>query len=133
MNRAKYSKRGKARSVKTVLESRNGQIGGLLSQARAISNIEEKLTSLLDKEMAGQVRVATIRNGCLILVTPSAALATRLKLDQTSIVRSLNAAARINISTLQVRTAPIPRLQENTRKRRAIPDAAREVLSRFKK
>ena len=125
-------KRPGARTVNAILGSRGGQVGKLLSQARAMSALEQQLARLLDAGMADLVRVATIRNGTLVLVTPSAALASRLKMDQASILKSLNSAAGLRLSSLQVRTAPIPRSQEETRKPRKAPPAAREVFERFK-
>ncbi|NNE06168.1 MAG: DUF721 domain-containing protein [Xanthomonadales bacterium] len=127
-----YSKKRGARTVNAILGSRSGRVGEILSQARAMAGLEQKLARLLDAEMAEQVRVATVRQGVLVLVTPSAALATRLKMDQVSILKSLNASAGLNLTGLQVRTAPIPRSRKLVRRPRKVPSAAREVFTRFK-
>lgn len=124
--------RRKPRSVRSVMDSRSGDLGKLVSTARAIAGIEHHLAGLLDRGMAELVRVAAVRDSCLVLVTPSAALASRLRMDRQSIINSLNASANLRLESLSVKTAPIPRAPSRPRKRRQLSPGTREALARLK-
>lgn len=117
--------------VSRLLSSGKSGLGQLLSQARQLEQLDRHLATLVDKEIAPLVQVAALRDDCLVLVTPSAALATRLRMDSDSLVRSMAAACRRPISNLKVRVAPLARSQVEDRKRRHLPESAKQSLKRF--
>lgn len=119
------------RSVSRLLEPSSGSLGKLMARAQRLMALDRQLDHVLGPELAGRVRAAALRDGCLVLVTPSAALATRLRMDRESLLRALGHASRENITELQIRVAPLSGLQAEPRKRRRLPESARQSLQRF--
>lgn len=119
------------RSVSRLLEPSSGSLGSLMARARRLQKLDRQLESVLGPELAERVRAAALRDGCLVVVTPSAALATRLRMDRESLLRALGHASREPIRELQVRVAPLSGWQPEPRKRRRLPESARQSLQRF--
>ena len=120
-----------ARQVGELLNSESKSLGKLLSHARQLQFLDQKLAGLLEPEMCAQVQVAAMHDECLVLLTPSAALATRLKMDSDSLLNSLKASGVKGLSQIKVRTAPITRTKKETRHKRQLPECARLSLERF--
>jgi hypothetical protein len=120
-----------SRRVGDLMTSAESGLGGLLAVARRLDGVDRQLQALLDPGMAGQVRAAALRDGELLLVTPSATLATRLRLDAEHLVRALQAAGERSVTTLAVRVAPLPTVHTEPRKPRPLSPAARELFARF--
>lgn len=107
-------------------------LGELLQQARRLQKLDLEFKSLLDPVMAENASVAAQHENVLVIVASSAALATRLRMDSKSLINALNSRGITQVSTLQVKTAPAPRPRDDTpRKRRQLPDIARQSLDRF--
>jgi len=121
------------KSVSDLLKTRSNGLGSLLQQARKLAFIEQKLASLLEPAISAQVRVAALREDRLVLLTPSAALATRLRQDSDHLLRSLLAGGIGGITQIQVRVAPLPQPVNEKRKKRQLPEAGRQSLERFAK
>lgn len=119
------------RPLSGVLKPAGGTLGGLVAEARKLQALEQRLHGLLDPGMARQVRVAGARDGRLTLVTSSAALAARLRMDSASLLRSVSAVCPQDFTDLKVRVAPLPDQVQETRRPRTLPDSARESLERF--
>ena len=128
----KSSKQG-AKQVHEVLASQNKGLANLLKHAKTLQFIDQKLAGLLDADMSPYVQVATVRDHCLILVTSSAALATRLKMDSDSLLRSLHASGVNGISQIKVRTAPISRVTHEIQRKKELPEVAKQYLEGFAK
>lgn len=124
-------RRGASRPVADWLAGAEPGLGRLLAVARRLDRLDRELQALLDPGMAGQVRAAALRDGALLLITPSATLATRLRLDAAHLVRALQAAGERAVTALEVRVAPLPQGHAETRQPRALSPAAREVFERF--
>ncbi|MFT5139164.1 MAG: hypothetical protein ACI9H8_000771 [Lysobacterales bacterium] len=122
-----------AKQVYEVLNSQNRGLADLFKHAKTIQFLDQKLAGLLDAEMSPYVQVATVRDHCLVLVTSSAALATRLKMDSDILLKSLYAAGVKGISQIKVRIAPINRTKVETRNKRELPDIAKLSLENFAK
>jgi len=125
------SKRKGGQAVGDLLRADESGLSRLLRQARKLDALDRVLDRLLEPGQAGMVRAASLREGRLCLVTPSAALATRLRLDSAALLRSLAASGVRGVSRIEVRTAPLPGDPRPARRRRQLPDAARESLERF--
>ena len=102
-----------------------------MAQARAIDKLDKLLARFLEPGLAGQVRVASLKDRCLVLVTPKAAIATRLRMDSPHLVKTLRANGLRSVKEIRIRVAPLHRTLENKVKRRELPRAAREALQRF--
>jgi hypothetical protein len=124
------SKQG-AREVSEVLGSQSKGLGDLIKRAKYLQYLDQKLSGLLDQEMCPFVQVAAVHENCLVLVTSSAALATRLKLDSDSLLKSLHAVGVNGLSQVKIRIAPISRESRQIRRTRKLPDIAKQSLERF--
>ena len=103
----------------------------MLSHARRLDFLDQKLNNIVEPAIAEQVQVAALRDRCLVLITPSAALATRLRQDSQSLLKALLASGVSGIDNIQVRIAPVSRAREEHRQRRALPEIAKQSLQRF--
>lgn len=119
-------------SISGLMKPDNSRFGKLLATAREIEKLNRKLNNALEPALSGLVQVAGIRDNCLILVTPHAALATRLKLDEASIIRSFCHSEKTSIKSLKVRVAPLPQTIQTERQQRQLPEAAQESFKRYK-
>ncbi|NIP17757.1 MAG: DUF721 domain-containing protein [Xanthomonadales bacterium] len=119
------------RRISELLKSGGSGFGKLLARARELDRLDRSLAGLLEPEMAAMVHVANLRDDCLVLVTPSAALATRLRMDAAQLVRSLHAAGIRGIRDIAVRVAPFESAPASQPRKRRLPDAARNALERF--
>ena len=131
MGRDHSRRRRRARQVGDVLKSESPGVAKLMKKARQVQFLDQKLSALLDPGMKENVQVAALHGQCLVLVTPSAALATRLRMDADSLMASLHRAGVAGVSELKVRTAPLPNPKAATRTRRRLPEIARQSLQRF--
>ena len=121
------------RPVSDILNSRSSGLGELLSHARQLDFLDQKLNNMVEPAIAEQVQVAALHDRCLVLITPSAALATRLRQDSHSLLKALLASGVSGIDNIQVRIAPVSRAREEYRRRRPLPEIARQSLRRFAK
>ena len=103
----------------------------MLSHAQYLDLLDKKLTRVVEPAIARQVQVAALHERRLVLITPSAAVATRLRQDSQSVLEALLASGVRGIDNIQVRTAPVSKAREEHRQRRALPEIARQSLQRF--
>ena len=80
----------------------------LLARARQLARLESVLDEILDPALARHVRVANVRDGRLILVTPVAPIATRLRLETPRLLNRFRARGIDFFDTIETRVAPIP-------------------------
>ena len=118
----------KVRHVAELVNSQSGGMGKLLKQARSLQFLQKQLASLLEPEMASLVQVAVLRDGCLVLVTPSASLATRIRMDSNVLINSLRKFGIKGVSNIEIRVAPLPQTKRESRAKRGLPQAAKESM-----
>ncbi len=123
--------RRRPRRVSEFLRPGGTALGKLLSRAREIERLDRKVAALLEPGLADRVQVAALRDGCMVLVTPSAALATRLRMDAGHLLDTLQANGEKAVREVSVRVAPIGRESHEEPRRRPLPDSARQALERF--
>jgi len=116
-----------------MLKTSSQGLGNLLNHARKLRHLDQKLAGLLEPPLGEQVQVAALHDSCLVIITPSAALATRLRMDSESLVRALQNAGVKGVNHIRVRTAPLSRTPEIHRRKRQLPEIARQSLERFAK
>ena len=114
-----------------MLKTRSPGLGNLLNHARKLSYLDQKLASLLEPALSEQVQVAALHDGCLVIITPSAALATRLRMDSESLLRAIQNTGVKDVNQIRIRTAPLSRAPEIRRRKRKLPEIARQSLERF--
>lgn len=122
-------------STRSIDELIAGDSGDLLSrlllQGHRLMALEQRLHGVLDPELAREVRVAGLDRGCLVLVTPRAGIAMRLRLEAAELGRAMRDAGVPGVREVRVRVAPLPEATARKRTSTALPGAAVEALERF--
>ena len=83
------------------------RLGSLMRQAEALMALERLLSSRLAADLAGRFKVAAAHPDRLVLVTASATLATRLKMQANELMDALHQAGYTGIDRIEVRVAPL--------------------------
>ena len=98
----------------------SSSLSNLLERAAYLMQLESLLTGLLDPDLAAQFQVAAARKNRLILISPSASWATRLRMQAPRLISSLHAAGVRQIEHIDIRVAPLVNLSAgNTIKKTA--------------
>ena len=131
MSRRAPGKQPKPRPICELLNSRSPGLAQLLNRAQYLDLLDKKLSRIVEPAIARHVQVAALHERCLVVITPSAALATRIRQDSRSLLKSLMAAGVKGIDNIKVRTAPLSRARNNDRQKRVLPEIAKQSLKRF--
>jgi hypothetical protein len=114
--------------VAEVLDDPDSSLSNLLERAGYLMQLETLLTGLLDSDLAAQFQVAAARKNRLILVSPSASWATRLRMQTPRLISSLHAAGVRHVEYIDIRVAPLVNLSTHTRSKRPLSAAAKQAL-----
>ena len=104
------------------------RLGNLLQRAAYLIKLESLLSSLADPDLVPHFQVAAARKNRLILISPTAAWATRLRMQAPQIISSLHTAGVTEIEHIDIRVAPLVEQRKSSRKRRALSAAAQQAL-----
>ena len=118
----------KTQRVSEILNESDSSLGNLLEHANYLMQLETLLTGLLDSDLAAQFQVAAARKNRLILISPSASWATRLRMQAPHLISSLQAAGARQIEHIDIRVAPLVNLSAGTRSKRPLSAAAKQAL-----
>ena len=111
-----------------ILNDPDSSLGNLLERASYLMQLETLLTGLLDSDLAAQFQVAAARKNRLILISPSASWATRLRMQAPRLISSLHAAGVRQIEHIDIRVAPLARQLPGTRSKKPLSAAAKQAL-----
>ncbi len=114
--------------VSEVLNDPDSSLSNLLERASYLMQLETLLTGLLDSDLAAQFQVAAARKNRLILISPSASWATRLRMQAPRLISSLHAAGVRQIEHIDIRVAPLVRQPVGTRSKKPLSAAAKQAL-----
>ncbi len=128
MNRGSRGRGKPPRKVQDVLRKRDGKLSGLLQHARQVAQIDDRFKALLPAEIAEHVHVANLAEGRLILVTPVAAIATRLRMEADAIRQRLAEKGAAEIRAVEVRIQPVSTEPVETHGKRELSAAAKQAL-----
>jgi len=104
------------------------RLGNLLERAAYLIQLESLLSGLVDPGLAAQFQVAAARKNRLILISPTASWATRLRMQAPQIISSLHAAGITEIEHIDIRVAPLVRQTVESRSSRPLSSAAKQAL-----
>jgi len=121
----------KFKSVQTLMQSHNPAFGQLLTHARVLNRLDQKLTTMVDPTLSPHCQVAEFRNHCLILVCSNATFATRIRMISQQLLDSFREEGEFGIERIKIRIAPVNRPQPEARKPRTLSSAAVQALGRF--
>ena len=85
-----------------------GSLGKLLARAQQLARLDALLAELLDPALAPHVRVANVRDDCLLLVTPVAPIATRMRMLEQDLLQQFHARGVKAFHSIQTTVAPLP-------------------------
>ena len=131
MHRPPQSGKKFPQRVDEVINRRDTPFGSLLKHAAELNRLDRQLCGLLDPQLAPFCQVAELRDDCLILVSPTATQATRLRLLSDEIAQKLNQVNGTCIHRVLVRIAPIRRTNRPQKQKKGLPPAAILALQRF--
>ncbi len=104
---------GDARPVTEIAGSDARGLARLLGRARYLDRMDRVLAAELDPRHAPHVRVANLRQGILVLATPVAPIAQRIRMETPRLLSAMQAACPGEIQSLEVKITPDlpPRIQ----------------------
>ncbi len=114
--------------ISELLNDPDSSLSNLLERAGYLMQLETLLTGLLDSNLAAQFQVAAARKNRLILISPSASWATRLRMQAPRLISSLHAAGTRQIEHIDIRVAPLARQGVGTRSKKPLSAAAKQAL-----
>jgi len=114
--------------VAEVLNDPDSSLSNLLERAGYLMQLEALLAGLLDSDLAAQFQVAAVRKNRLILISPNASWATRLRMQAPRLISSLHAAGVRQIEYIDIRVAPLANLPAEKRSKRPLSAAAKQAL-----
>ena len=121
----------KIHRVSEVITDHGTSLGKLLQRANLLIKVEHIISDYLESSMAERFQVGTIRENRLILISPSASWATKLRMEAPGILRSLHSSGYTQIEHVDIRVAPLVEQRETPRKRRTLSPAAQQALKQM--
>lgn len=107
-------------------------LGAFYDHARALAQLDSLLSSCLSPDLATRFQVANLRQDHLILIVPSASIATRLKLQVIEMLEFLHTSGIHHVHDIEIRVAPLQKPQAESKTRRETSAAAREAADLIK-
>jgi len=107
-------------------------VGAFYDHARELARLDSLLAGFLAPEIATRFQVANLRQNQLILITPSASLATRIKLQASELLSFLHASGYRQVQQIDIRVAPLQKPQPEPKIRRQSSQAALEAAELIK-
>lgn len=117
-----------ARSPADIIADPTASFGSLLERAGLLMRLEQLLRPMLDPALAEQFRVANLRHSRLILLTPTATWATRLRMAAPQLLGSLHRSGHAGIESIDIRVGPLPPDPPAPPGAKPLSPAAREAL-----
>jgi hypothetical protein len=103
-------------------------LGGTLEHAGVLLKLQQLLSGSVEPSVAGRFQVANVRHHRLILLAPSAAWATRLRMETPRLLETLHKAGFAELSDIEIRVAPLIEQVAAERSRKPLSTAARQAL-----
>lgn len=118
-------------SAQSANSSLDSSLGGLLQRAQWLLQLQQLLRSVVDPALADRFQVANLRGGRLVLVTPTAAWATRLRMQASGLLATLHDAGIDKLRAVEVRVAPLAEQPVQQRRERRLSRAAVTALDQM--
>ena len=90
--------------------------------------VQRLLADSVDPSLAGHFQVANLRQNHLILLAPSAAWATRLRMEAQSLLQTLRRSGFAALADIEVRVAPLIEQPAAEHSEKPLSSAARQAL-----
>jgi hypothetical protein len=117
--------------INQTLANGNTSLGRVLQHAKELSRLDAVIHSFLDPDLAQQCQVAAFRDKVLIILSPSATWATRLRMHLPQLRRDLQCSGYSDIEQIEVRISPLTRRSPEIRRRKTLSPAAQITFEQF--
>jgi len=111
-----------------ILSKRGSSLGGVLTHARLLLRLQNLLAGSVDPSLANHFQVANLRQDRLILLAPSAAWSTRLRMETPNLLGTLHHAGHADIRAIEIRVAPLVEPPAPVQAEKPLSAAARQAL-----
>lgn len=99
-----------------------------MTHARLLLQLQNLLAGSVDPSLANRFQVANLRQDRLILLAPSAAWSTRLRMETPRLLGTLHHAGHADIRAIEIRVAPLVEPPAPVRAEKPLSAAARQAL-----
>jgi hypothetical protein len=130
MSQSPHSRGTPSRVGDLISDSGNNSrknLGAFYDHARVLSQLDSLLSGFAGPDLANRFQVANLRQDHLILITPSASFATRLKLQAPDFIEFLHASGVHQVHDIEIRVAPLQKPLAEPKARRQTSAAAQEA------
>ena len=125
---------GNSPSVGELIADPHSSLASLFHQARNLARVESLLSGMTGTEVAARFQVAAIREDRLVLLTPSAPWATRLRMQAEQMLQFLQVSGFAHLRYIDIRVAPLSREPEAPQRvRRTLSPAAELALKHMRR
>lgn len=100
----------------------------MLEHAAVLLKMQQLLAGSVDPSLTHRFQVANVRRNRLILLTPSAAWSTRLRMETPRLLEALHQAGFPELSEIEIRVAPLIEQAAVVRSRKPLSTAAEQAL-----
>lgn len=118
--------------MKEVVSDASTSLGSLFRHARTLAELDRLLTGFAEPGMAAMFQVANVRQQTLVLITPTAAWATRLRMNTPQMLDFLRQSGFDQLQTIEIRVAPLSRVKPRKRTRKKLSPAATETFEQYR-
>ncbi len=119
------------RPLDAITPEADARLAGLLLQARQYQQLNRRLHDFVGPSLAPWCRIACLRAGELVILTPTPAWASRLRLMSNEILSRFRKTGHSDIRSLRVRIAPLQGAETASPRRRELTPSAKLSLKRF--
>lgn len=106
-------------------------MSSLLQQARLYKDLNRQVKAVLDSQMAEHCQVSCVRNGQLVILTPTPVWRNRLMLLSSSLLSSLRNNGHPGLAGIEVKISPLQSDEKQEKQPRSLSPAAKTSLARF--
>lgn len=107
MARSPQNRGSGAASVRDVLSGSGNAFAMLLNQAKLLAEVESVLSRFVSQDELGKFQVAALHQDRLVLIAPTAAWATRLRMQTQPMLRFLRSSGYPQLGHIEVLVAPL--------------------------
>lgn len=108
-------------------------LGAICRHARMLARLQSVLAGCTDPDTAAHFQVANVRQDRLILVTPTAAWATRLRMQAPQWIRFLQESGHEHLRHIDIRVAPLADEAPRRKIHRRLSPAAQQAIEQLKR
>ena len=117
-----------SRPISELMSRPDSSLSKLVKHANYLAQLETVIRGFLSPDMAAQFQVASARKNRLILISPTASWATRLRMHTPQLINSLRAVGFTEVDKIDIRVAPLVHPEPRSRSRRKLSSAAKNAL-----